>query len=135
MTQPPISTNTQLTVLYDGSCPLCSREIAFYKRQRGAATVVWIDIAQTGAGEVVPGLSRDQALARFHIVDTNGKLLSGGAAFSRLWQVLPVFRPLGLLLQVWPFSLISEYGYLLFLKFRPRLQSIFLDRSQDGTGK
>lgn len=135
MMQQPISTNTHLTVFYDGACPLCSREIAFYRRRRGAATVAWIDIAQTGAGEVIPGLSRDQALARFHVVETNGKLLSGGAAFSRLWQEFPVFRPLGLLLQVWPFSSIAEYGYLLFLKFRPGLQSMFLDRSRGGAGK
>ena len=31
-----------LTVFYDGACPLCDREISFYKRRRGAEGVRWI---------------------------------------------------------------------------------------------
>lgn len=29
------------TVFYDGSCPLCSREIAHYRRLRGAESLKW----------------------------------------------------------------------------------------------
>ena len=53
-----------LTVFYDGACPLCRREIAFYRRRRGAARIRWLDISRAPEGEVAPGLSRCAALAR-----------------------------------------------------------------------
>ncbi len=30
------------TVYYDGTCPLCRREIAFYRRCAGATSIVWV---------------------------------------------------------------------------------------------
>ena len=51
-----------LTVFYDGSCPLCRREIDFYRRRRGAARIDWLDISGLPEGEVAPGLSRCAAL-------------------------------------------------------------------------
>ena len=131
MIEKHVGHDEELTVFYDGACPLCNREISFYKRQRGSGSVAWVDVAKAAEDDVFPGLSRDQALARFHVVDKSGALFSGGAAFSRLWLVFPVFKPLGVLLLIWPFSLISEWGYQLFLRFRPRLQEVF--RARDRT--
>ncbi|NDD03179.1 MAG: DUF393 domain-containing protein, partial [Betaproteobacteria bacterium] len=34
-----------LTIYYDGSCPLCRREIAFYKSNPDAAQLVWHDVS------------------------------------------------------------------------------------------
>ena len=62
----------ELTVYYDGSCPLCRREIALYQRQRGAEQLAWHDIsagAPTG-----PGLSCEAAMRRFHVRDAQGRL-------------------------------------------------------------
>jgi len=36
-----------LTVFYDGACPLCRREIAFYQRLDRAQRLVWRDVAKT----------------------------------------------------------------------------------------
>jgi predicted DCC family thiol-disulfide oxidoreductase YuxK len=128
-----VSHDKELTVFYDGACPLCNWEISFYKRQQGSGSVAWVDVAKAAEDDVFPGLSRDRALARFHVVDKSGALFSGGAAFSRLWLAFPVFRPLGVLLLIWPFSLISEWGYQLSLKFRPRLTEVFRARDRPGT--
>jgi predicted DCC family thiol-disulfide oxidoreductase YuxK len=128
-----VSGDKELTVFYDGACPLCSREISFYKRQRGSGSVAWVDVAKAAEDDVSPGLSRDQALTRFHVLDKSGTLFSGGAAFSRLLLAFPVFKPLGVLLQIRPLSLISEGVYQLFLKFRPRLQVIFRARERTVT--
>jgi len=84
-----------LTVFYDGACPLCRREISFYQRRDGAESVRWIDVSRSPAGEVAPGLSRDAALARFHVRDAAGRITSGGPAFAKLWEALPAFAVLG----------------------------------------
>lgn len=127
-------TEKNLTVFYDGACPLCTREIAFYRRRRGAEGVQWIDVSQPGAevenGEVAPGLSRQDALARFHVRDTDGQLISGGVAFARLWQAFPAFKPLGDLFRLRPFAWLLDRAYPLFLRFRPRIQRAFSTRKQ-----
>lgn len=113
-----------LTVFFDGACPLCDREIAFYRRRRGADAIQWVDVSGAAEGDVAPGLSRDAALARFHVLECNGTLTSGGRAFAALWTRLPGFRPLGLLFQLRPLGWILDRAYALFLKVRPRLQAL-----------
>ena len=68
----------ELTVFYDGACPLCEREISFYQRQAGSDRLCWVDVSSVPDGEVAPGLSRDQALNRFHVLSADGTLASGG---------------------------------------------------------
>ncbi|MDX1581751.1 MAG: DUF393 domain-containing protein [Alphaproteobacteria bacterium] len=118
------SGNAGLTVFYDGNCPLCAREIAFYQRRRGADKIAWQDVSSTPGEDVAPGLSRQQAMARFHVQEGDGDVISGGAAFARLWQALPAFRPFGLVFSVPPFSWLLDAAYPLFLKLRPRLQRL-----------
>ena len=114
----------KLQVFYDGGCPLCSREIAFYRRQQGAEQIAWSDVSGTSEGEMVPGLSQDVALSRFHVAKPDGSLISGGAAFAELWAVLPAFRPIGRLLRHPFFLWMLNGAYDLFLKLRPFFRSV-----------
>ena len=110
------------TVFFDGGCPLCNREIAFYRRLRGADRIAWVDISNSETEKVAPGLSRCAAMARFHVLLPDGRLLSGGPAFAAVWRELRVFRPLGLLFQSRPMGWLLDRVYDGFLKLRPRLQ-------------
>ena len=110
-------------MFYDGGCPLCAREIAFYRRRAGAEAISWIDIHRLDDEEVVPGLTKAQALARFHVATPDGQIVSGGAAFARLWAALPGFRLFGRLLLLPPLTWLVDRAYNLFLRVRPRLQS------------
>ena len=59
-----MSAEPALTVYYDGACPLCRREIGFYRDCRGAEAVAWVDIA--GSAEApAPDLPRAAALAQW----------------------------------------------------------------------
>ncbi len=120
----PVDDAGRPTVFYDGACPLCAREIAFYQARAGADGVCWVDISRSDHGEVAPGLSRDQALARFHVLDVDGRLFSGGLAFARLWRALPGFRLFGRLFQVRPLAWGLDHAYDVFLRFRPQLQAL-----------
>ena len=54
------------TVYYDGACPICSREIAQYRKVQGAERLDFVDVTACDANGLGPGLSRDAALARIH---------------------------------------------------------------------
>jgi predicted DCC family thiol-disulfide oxidoreductase YuxK len=105
-------------VFYDGGCPVCSREIAFYKARPGADGFEWVDVVNSPAQALGPGLSREQALSRMHVRLADGTLLSGAAAFAAMWRHMPGFRLLGALLSLPPFAALAEIGYRVFLRVR-----------------
>lgn len=120
----------ELTVYYDGSCPLCRREIALYQRQRRAEQLAWHDVsagAPTGTD-----LSCEAAMRRFHVRDAQGRLHSGAAGFARLWRSLPGWRVLGWVAAVPPISWVLELAYRAFLPLRPRLQRWVRARWPEG---
>ncbi|MEM1140036.1 MAG: DUF393 domain-containing protein [Pseudomonadota bacterium] len=107
------------TVYFDGACPLCRKEIAFYQRRRGADAIRWVDVSTS---EPDAGLSQCEALARFHVRDTDGALASGGAAFAALWRQMPAFRLVGYAFKPKAMVWILEGAYRAFLPLRPHLQ-------------
>lgn len=70
-------------VLYNDTCPVCSREIALYRRQ--AAGAVGFDPLACAADW---GLTEDQAARRLHVMQ-GGRVLSGFEAFRALWATVP----------------------------------------------
>lgn len=123
----------KLTVFYDGDCPLCRREIGFYQRRKGAGRIEWRDVSALPAGAVAKGLSKCEAMARFHVMDADGAYFSGAEGFAKLWAALPSFRWLGLAAQVKPVLWLLERLYEWFLTVRPRLQkSLRADAQRSG---
>lgn len=108
-----------LTVYYDGGCPVCTREIGFYRRRRGAERIQWVNLAHCEDQELGEGLSREAAYARLHARRPEGELISGAAAFAALWQALPAFRAAGRLAALPGMVHTLEWGYRFFLKVRP----------------
>ena len=113
----------KLTVFYDGACPLCDREITFYRRCKGAEEVSWVDVSRCPEDDIVPGLSKDEALARFHVMTAAGTLISGSRAFAELWAALPRFRLFGRIFRAGIFARVLDRAYIIFLRVRPQLQT------------
>lgn len=111
-----------LTVLYDGSCPLCQREIGVYQGLAARSPVCFTDISATG--QALPdGCARERLMARFHVQDEQGRLLDGAAAFVALWERLPGWRWLARLARVPGLLWLMERAYRGFLRVRPRVQA------------
>ncbi len=106
------------TVFFDGGCPICSREIAFYQKQSGADAVAWVDITRCQDDSLPQGVTRSAAMARFH-VQTGSGLHHGAAAFIALWKSLPRFRFAGKFLSIPPLPWLLERAYRVFLIIRP----------------
>ncbi|TVR08850.1 MAG: DUF393 domain-containing protein [Salinarimonadaceae bacterium] len=128
-------TNTQeprFTIFYDGACPLCAREIAFYRRRGGAERMRWVDVSASDEAQVAPGLSRETAIARFHAMREDGALVSGGAAFAEIMARLDGLRPIGRVLRRRPLRDLLDLAYRAFLPIRPRLQRLAGGRCEDA---
>lgn len=110
---------TQLTVWFDGDCPLCTREIALMRRLDRRDAIDFVDVSDAQAA--CP-LDRRDLLARFH-VEEDGVILSGAEAFAAMWRAIPVLRPLGLVARNSVVLGLLERAYLVFLRVRPRLQA------------
>ena len=120
----PAQQRPPLTVLYDGACPLCRREIGVYRGLRSLqpdSPVCFADVSDA-ALPLPPGTTREQLLARFHVRGRDGELLSGAQAFLALWAALPGWRWLALAGRLPGAAWVMERGYRLFLRGRPTLQ-------------
>ena len=107
-----------LTVYYDGGCPVCTREIGFYQRRRGAGRVHWVNLAHCTDADLGTDLSRAAATARLHARKPDGQLVSGARAFAALWQALPAFHLVGRVAALPGVVHGLDWGYRGFLKVR-----------------
>jgi ubiquinone biosynthesis monooxygenase Coq7 len=110
-----------LTVLYDGSCPLCRREIAFYQDASPLRPIEYVDISADVA-RVPAGLNKEALMARFHVQKEDGSMASGASGFVALWEALPGWRWLARMAK-WPGATPALEGlYGVFLRLRPAMQ-------------
>ena len=114
----PAKALPEVTVWYDGDCPLCIREISLMRRLSRPGTVDFIEIRDA----VGCPLDLQTLLSRLHAQETGKPIVSGAAAFAAMWRAIPVLRPLGLLARFRPVLWLLERLYLGFLKIRPWLQ-------------
>lgn len=110
-----------LTVMFDGACPLCRREIALYQSLAPLQTVSWLDVSKDTSD--MSQAEQSRYMARFHVQLKDGRLISGAAAFVALWQVMPGWRWLGRVGRLPGVTPVMELVYRAFLYLRPYLQS------------
>ena len=112
-----------LTVMFDGACPLCRREVSLYRGMKPLQPLRWLDVS-IESSLLTKAEDRSRLLARFHVRRANGELLSGAQAFVALWLQLPGWRWLGRAASLPGATAFLELLYLGFLRIRPRLQKL-----------
>lgn len=117
-----------LSVFFDGSCPLCVREVAVY-RSAPTPSVHWVDVSDTSS--VIPSLrygvqpERSTLMARFHVCTAEGEWLDGAQAFTALWSRLSApWRALAFVCRLPGAKTLLDLGYDGFLRWRPKLQAV-----------
>jgi 3-demethoxyubiquinol 3-hydroxylase len=118
-----IVADSAITVWYDGSCPLCRREISVYQGQSSQRPINWLDVSDSRCA-IPSGFERDELMKRFHVRTSTGQVVSGAAAFVSIWSELPGWRYLAALAKL-PGALgLMEWAYQRFLLVRPLVQRI-----------
>ncbi|CAM8670591.1 COG3011 Predicted thiol-disulfide oxidoreductase [Comamonadaceae bacterium] len=111
-----------LTVMFDGACPLCRREIGLYQSLEPLRPVQWLDVSEAQTGLAPEEQAR--LMARFHVRLADGRMLSGAAAFVELWLTMPGWRWLGRIGRLPGVTPLLELAYRGFLHLRPYLQKV-----------
>jgi predicted DCC family thiol-disulfide oxidoreductase YuxK len=115
---PPASPNTPL-LIFDGDCAFCT------------TSAQWIEHRLPAAARVEPwqrldlpalGLTEQDVTTAAYWVDERGRMYRGDAAIAKsLVAAGGVWKPVGWLLQIPPFSLLAAVGYKFVAKYRYRL--------------
>ena len=114
---------------YDGSCPVCAREIGFYRPR--AEGVRFVDVSRCGDDALGGDLDRAAALDRLHLRTPDGALVSGAEAVAGVWRRVPGLGWLGRAFAHPVPARALEAFYRVFLALRARLPHVF--RSHCGT--
>lgn len=86
MTSKPAPAPLEIEILYDGDCPLCSREVEVLRRlDRGRGRVRFADIAAPDFEPARYGRTRAELMARIHGVLGDGTLVEGMEVFRRAY--------------------------------------------------
>lgn len=115
-------------VLFDGACPLCSREIAHYRRLRGADQVEWVDVSTTPNLFWLYGIDRHTAMRRFHVRTPDGEWVVGAAAFVELWSHLRGYWLLARAVQALRMLPLLDRAYVRFADWRLKRRECDGDR-------
>lgn len=83
-----------LTILYDGGCPLCRREVTFlerrdHRRHANQTTLAFVDIDRPDYDpQAHQGITYREAMGRIHGVEANGTVLQDLAVFRRAYELV-----------------------------------------------
>lgn len=115
----------ELTLLYDGACPLCRREVTFLERRDRARDgeqprLAFVDIDQADYNPAAhQGVTYAQAMGRIHGIEASGAVLRDLAVFRRAYELIGLgwlYAPTR-----WPLvGALAEAAYGLWARWRLR---------------
>jgi|TARA_B110000091_G_C13799551_1_gene469516 predicted DCC family thiol-disulfide oxidoreductase YuxK len=97
-------TRNRFTIFYDGSCPLCKREIQHYKNLVNADTspsavpVLFLDLfdytqlTTIGALLAEHEIDLESARKRIHVLTEEEQVIHSAEAFVEIWRRMPYWR-------------------------------------------
>ena len=126
MNRPPV------TLYYDGLCPLCSREIAHYRKKAVGETLHFIDITDPKFDAAEHGLDPKRGHRIMH-VKVGDDLRVGLDAFIAVWDAIPSYRWLAKVARMPGLHALLTLGYHFFAVVRPWLPRLKRQLCESGT--
>lgn len=125
----------QLTVFFDGHCPLCTKEIGLLKQLDNQKKLHFEDIHAIDFVYRYPYIDVVAADQRLHGQLANGQIITGLDVTAKAWGLVGHHKWLQILR--WPvICWFADLGYLIFARFRHPIAQLFGDKScQDDNCK
>lgn len=108
----------QTIVFYDGSCPLCQKEIRHYIRIDHSRSINWVDISINTSLLTHYDIAFKDAMKKLHAVEVNGDIRIGIDAFLTIWQLLPYYQYLAKIVLLFKLKKPMTWTYNIFAKQR-----------------
>jgi predicted DCC family thiol-disulfide oxidoreductase YuxK len=107
-------------VFYDGECPICRREIAWFQKLDRGQNLRFTDIADPKFDAPAIGKTHPELMAEIHGRFPNGSIISGMEVFRQLYAAVGFTRLVSF--SRWPVVRNAlDAGYWCFAKLRTRL--------------
>ena len=82
-------TETKLTLLFDGGCPLCQREVTFLSSRDFSNSILFVDIDSPNYDPVLYcGISYREAMGRIHAITSSGEVLKDVRVFREAYRLV-----------------------------------------------
>ena len=98
-------------VFFDGNCPICKREINFYKKLEKSNKIVWYDISKDKKSLTLIKKTKKECLKKLHVLNKKGDLKVGVDAFITIWKEIKYFKILAVIISFKPVKKILNYLY------------------------
>ncbi len=113
-----IGSEAKFTLLFDGGCPFCQREVAFLLSRDRLNSIEFVDIDSTGyKPELFSGISYREAMGRIHAINSYGEILTGVSVFREAYRLVGlgwIYAP-----TTWPLiGPLVDHVYGLWAQFR-----------------
>ena len=111
-------TQAKLTLLFDGGCPLCLREVNFLDSRNTLKNISFVDINSPDyQPDLYSGISYREAMGRIHAINDSGEILKDVTVFREAYRIIGlgwIYAPTN-----WPIlgSLIDQF-YKVWAKWR-----------------
>lgn len=120
---------TQLTIFYDGGCPLCVHEMRKLKKLDGGRQMVFEDIHSDGFEQRYPAIDKTAADTILHAQTDRGEMLYGLDVTHAAWSLVGrgwLTAPLR-----WPgLRWFADKAYLFFARNRYRISRLLTGKAR-----
>ena len=120
----------QLTILFDGACPYCLREISFLKSRDKYDLIDFVDIdSKDYDASRFAGISYQEAMGRIHALDAEGTVITDIEVFYQAYKLIGlgwIYAPSNwpVLKDIFHFIYLFWARYRLVLTNRPPLEEL-----------
>jgi len=107
-----------ISVFYDDRCPLCSREIEYYKKISPTTIINWCGISLHINTLEKHGVTYTESLKMLHAINAKGKTYRGVDAFILIWQQIPGWKWLARIVSLPVIYQVSKALYSVVARWR-----------------
>jgi len=110
-----------LRIFYDGSCSVCSSEMAHYRARDRDGRLQFIDIGAPEFDPAAHGIPLATFMEQLHAIDHNNRVYRGVDAFGAIWRAFPASSLYGVLaaaIQLPGLNALARLGYRAFARIR-----------------